>query len=379
MKTNKRKIFSGVFKTLSLAVLIGMPGVSNGQTLKSVLGSDLLIGTALTEGQITGRDSKGQALVLEQFNCVVAENCMKPEVVHPRPGVWNFELADKLIDLAQKNNITVNAHVLVWHSQTPDWYFYKDKEKKQLKSRKEMLKFMKEHIFTVARHFKGKVVGWDVVNEAFEDNGTLRNSLWRQTVGDDYIEKAFEYAHKADPDAQLYYNDYSMSKPAKVKGVCEYVRNMQKKGIRIDAIGMQSHNGVDYPNLDDYDRAISQYAGLGLKVMFTETDLNMLPSPKGFNGADISQSFELQEKYNPYRNGLTPEGEKIFEERYLAFFNIYKKHKKDISRITLWGVTDGDSWLNDWPVKGRTNYPLLFDRNHQPKPVVKKIIELWKN
>lgn len=366
---------------------------ANAQTLKETVGQKMLIGTALNVRQVNGMDPKGLDIVKQHFNCVVAENCMKPEELHPSPDKWTWEDADKLVAFAQANNIKVNAHTLVWHSQTPMWFFFKDNkmpegfrpfghrggmDKSLLKSREEMLAFLKDYIFTVAKHFKGKVVGWDVVNEAFEDDGSLRNSLWRQTIGDDFIEKAFEFAHEADPDAQLYYNDYSMSKPAKVKGVCDYVRNMQKKGIRIDGIGMQSHNGLDYPDLDEYDKAITEFASLGVKVMFTELDINVLPNPQQHNGADISQNFELRKELNPYPDGLPKAKQKELEKRYLALFKIYKKHEKDIARITLWGVTDGDSWLNGWPVRGRTNYPLLFDRDYKAKPVVKKICKMFK-
>lgn len=290
----------------------------NAQTLKETVGKNILIGTALNVRQVNGMDPKGLEIVKQQFNCVVAENCMKPEELHPTPDKWTWEDADKLIAFAQANNIKVNAHTLVWHSQCPMWFFFKgnkvpegvnpffrrDFDKSLLKSREEMLAFLKDYIFTVAGHFKGKVVGWDVVNEAFEDDGSLRNSMWRQVIGDDFIEKAFEYAHEADPDAELYYNDYSMSNQKKIKAVCEYMKNMKNKGIRIDAIGMQSHNGLDYPDLGDYEKSIEMIASLGLKVMFTELDINVLPNPQRFGGADISQNFQLKEELNPYKNGL---------------------------------------------------------------------------
>lgn len=362
------------------------------QTLKETIGKDVLVGTALSEYQIMGNDSKALELTKQQFNCIVAENCMKPQELHPSPDVWKWDVADKMIEFAQQNKITVNGHCLVWHSQVPMWFFFKNNEmpkgfnpfqrgnmdKSKLKSREELLQLMKEHIFAVVGHFKGKVIGWDVVNEAFEDNGSMRNSLWRQIIGDDFIEKAFEYAHEADPNAELYYNDYSMNKPAKVKGICEYIRNMKKKGIRIDAVGMQSHIGLDYPDFKEYEQAISDFASLGVKVMFTELDINVLPNPQQFGGAEISQNFELQEKLNPYVNGLPKAKQKELENRYVELFKIYKRHKKDISRITFWGVNDGQSWLNGWPVRGRTNYPLLFDRDYKAKPALKKICKLWK-
>ncbi len=344
--------------------------------LKDVLGKHFLIGAAVNTQLTDGTDPGSEAVVKEQYNQVVAENCMKGEKNHPEVNRFDFADGDKLVEWAQKNGKTVIGHCLVWHSQPPRWMFT-DANGKQV-SREVLIGRMYNHIMTVVTHYKGKVKGWDVVNEAIEDDGSYRKSPYYNIIGPEFIELAFQFAHEADPDAELYLNDYSMAKPAKREMYVKLIRNLKAKGLRIDAIGMQSHNGYNYPDYVEYEKSIDAFAAEGVKVMLTELDINMLPNPHGFSGAEISQKFELQQKYNPYVNGLDKKAQKLFDQRYLELFKIIERHKDVISRVTFWGVNDGNSWLNGWPVAGRTNYPLLFDRNNQAKPVVKDIIKLFE-
>ncbi len=344
--------------------------------LKDVLGKHFLIGAAVNTQLTDGTDPGSEAVVKEQYNQVVAENCMKGEKNHPEVNRFDFADGDKLVEWAQKNGKTVIGHCLVWHSQPPRWMFT-DANGKQV-SREVLIGRMYNHIMTVVTHYKGKVKGWDVVNEAIEDDGSYRKSPYYNIIGPEFIELAFQFAHEADPDAELYLNDYSMAKPAKREMYVKLIRNLKAKGLRIDAIGMQSHNGYNYPDYVEYEKSIEAFAAEGVKVMLTELDINMLPNPHGFSGAEISQKFELQQKYNPYVNGLDKKAQKLFDQRYLELFKIIERHKDVISRVTFWGVNDGNSWLNGWPVAGRTNYPLLFDRNNQAKPVVKDIIKLFE-
>lgn len=344
--------------------------------LQDVMGKYFLIGAAVNTNLVDGKDPQAETVVKEQFNQVVAENCMKGEENHPAVNRFDFRDGDKLVDWAQKNGKTLIGHCLVWHSQPPKWMFTDETGKNV--SRETLIGRMYNHIMTVVTHYKGKVKGWDVVNEAIEDDGSYRQSLYYKIIGPEYIELAFQFAHEADPDAELYINDYSMAKPGKREAYVKLIRNLKAKGLRIDAIGMQSHNGFDYPDYVEYEKSMDAFAAEGVKVMLTELDINMLPNPKGFSGAEISQKYELQKQYNPYVNGLDKKAQKLFNQRYLDLFKIIARHKDVISRVTFWGVNDGVSWLNGWPVAGRTNYPLLIDRNNQLKPVVKDIEKLFE-
>ncbi len=345
-------------------------------SLQSTLGKHFLIGVAVDTRLPAGQDPAAEAIVKEQFNQVVAENCMKGEVNHPEVNRFDFTDGDKLVDWAQKNGKTVIGHCLVWHSQPPKWMFT-DANGKPV-SREVLIGRMYNHIMTVVTHYKGKIKGWDVVNEAFEDDGSYRKSPYYNIIGPEFIELAFQFAHEADPNVELYYNDYSTSKPGKREAICKLVRSLKSKGLRIDAVGMQSHNGYNYPDYAEYEKSIEAFAAEGVKVMMTELDVNMLPNPEGFGGAEVSQNFELQAKYNPYVKGLDKKAQKLFNQRYLDLFKIIERHKNVISRVTFWGVNDGHTWLNDWPIKGRTNYPTLIDRNNQLKPVAKEIEKLFQ-
>lgn len=345
-------------------------------TLKDVLGKYFLVGAAVDRNLPAGEDPQAETLVKAQFNQVVAENCMKGELIHPEVNRYDWTDADRLVDWSQRHGMTLIGHCLVWHSQPPKWMFTDETGKNV--SRETLIGRMYSHIMTIVTRYRGKIKGWDVVNEAFEDDGSYRKTPYYNIIGPEYLALAFQFAHEADPDAELYYNDYSMSKPGKREAVCQLVRQLKAKGIRIDAVGMQSHNGYNYPDYSDYEKSIEAFAAEGVKVMLTELDMNMLPNPKDFNGAEISQNFKLMEQYNPYVKGLDKKAQKLFNQRYLDLFRIVERHKDVISRVTFWGVNDGHTWLNDWPVKGRTNYPMLFDRDYQAKPVVKDILKLFE-
>ena len=364
-------------KILTL-ILTMMPLASMAQQgLKDAIGKYCLIGAAVNQWQSDGQVPEADAVLDKHFNCAVAENCMKPESLAPAEGIFDFRVADKFVSYCQQHNLKVLGHCLVWHSQAPDWWFTNGYAASR--ASKEVVKArLIKHIKTVVGHYKGQVHGWDVVNEAIEDDGSFRKSPYYNLLGEEFIEIAFRTAHEADPDAELYYNDYSMAGAKKREAVCRLVKNLKAKGLRIDGVGMQSHNGLDYPNLDEYEKSIDAFAACGVKVLITELDINVLPNPQGFGGADIAQNFELQKKFNPYVEGLPAAKEKEVEKRWMELFKIYYKHRDQISRINLWGISDGGSWLNGWPMKGRTNYPLLFDRQYKAKPVVNEIIKLYK-
>ena len=373
MRKGRINLLAGVVAISALVGFSCKPAQKPEPTLKDAFANKFYIGTAMNAEQIMGTDSATVEVIKKNFNAIVAENCMKSGPIQPEEGKFDFELADKFVEFGEKNNMYITGHCLVWHSQAPRWFFTdslgNDVTPEVLTER------MKTHIFTVMGRYKGKIKGWDVVNEAVEDDGSYRNSKFFQILGEDFIKLAFQFAHEADPEAELYYNDYSMAIPTKRDGVVAMVKKLQEQGVKIDGIGMQGHVSIDGPSIEEFEKSIEAYAALGVKVMITELDMTVLKMPDPSVGAEVSASFEYKQELNPYVDGLPDSINTIYEQRYLDFFKLFLKHQDKISRVTLWGVNDANSWKNDWPIFGRTDYCLLFDRQNQPKPVVAKIIE----
>jgi endo-1,4-beta-xylanase len=240
--------------------------------------------------------------------------------------------------------------------------------------RETLLKRMRDHISTVVGRYKGRIQGWDVVNEALNEDGTLRQSPWMKIIGEDYIAKAFEYAHAADPKAELYYNDYSVENEAKRRGAVALIQKLKAQGAHITGIGLQGHNKMDWPTVEQQDATIAAFAQLGIKVMITELDVDVLPAAMRQQSADVSLNVEARARLNPYADGLPDAVQQALAKRYADLFGVYLKYRGVVTRVTFWGVTDGDSWLNNWPVRGRTSYPLLFDRDGKPKPAFDSVI-----
>lgn len=339
--------------------------------LKTVLAEKFLIGVAVNPGQAAERDSVGAALIKKHFNSVVAENCMKSEVIHPEEGRYDFTLSDEFVRFGEENKMFIIGHTLIWHSQLPEWFCIDEKgenvEPEVLKAR------MREHIHTVVGRYKGRVKGWDVVNEAIETDGSYRKSLFYQILGEEFIPLAFQYAHEADPDAELYYNDYGMAHEGKRNAVVTLVKSLKEQGLRIDGVGIQGHMGMDHPNYDEFEKSIVAFGQAGVKVMITEWDMSALPTVNA--GANVADTVSFNDKLNPYPVELPDSVSAVWNERMETFFRLFEKHSDVISRVTAWGLSDGNSWLNYWPIKGRKDYPLLFDRHFQPKPFVRDILE----
>lgn len=339
-------------------------------SLKDAVGDKFLMGVALNVNQSSGVDTSSIKLVKQHFNSIVAENCMKCEVIHPEEDRYDFTLADQFVSFGEKNGMAVIGHCLIWHSQLAPWFCVDEKGNNVTP---EVLKQrMKDHITTIVTRYKGRIKGWDVVNEAILEDGSYRKSKFYEILGEEFIPLAFQYAHEADPDAELYYNDYAMNMPGKREGVVKLVSSLKEKGIRIDAVGMQGHMGMDYPDINEFEQSIVAFAGTGVKVMVTEWDMSTLPTVK--QSANISDTVAYQKMLNPYPETLPDSVSKAWNNRMKQFFGLFEKHADVISRVTAWGVSDSDSWKNDFPVKGRHDYPLLFDRNYQPKPFVKEIM-----
>lgn len=341
--------------------------------LKDHFSKMFLIGNALNARQILGKDSIALEFTAKNFNSITAEDAMKWERIHPRPGVYNFTIADSMVAYGMRNNMFIVGHCLVWHSQVPDWVF-QDSTGKQL-TRDALLDRLKEHIFTVVGRYKGKVKGWDVVNEAIGDDGQIRKTKWYEIIGEDYVQKAFEYAKEADPAAELYYNDYNIELKGKREGVTKLIKSLQEKSIKVDAIGIQGHWHLDSPSLQEIDESFKAYAALGCKVMVTEFEVNVIPEPN-IVGAEISQRGKYDEKLNPYAQGFPDSMQVVLAKRYADLFRVFVSNRDILTRVTFWGLHDGYSWKNNWPIPGRKNYPLLFDRNYQPKPAYDSVIKV---
>jgi len=331
------------------------------------------VGTCVNQWQFSRPSPDVEQVIAGTFNTVTPENELKPQSVQPREGEWRFEAGDRFVAFAEKHHMKPIGHCLVWHSQTGAWMF-KDAEGKPA-SRELVVKRMREHIHKVVGRYRGRIKGWDVVNESFGGDGRLHRSPWLDRVGPDFMELAFKFAHEADPNCELYYNDYGMDNPRKRDGVVKMLREFKRKGIRIDGVGMQSHHHLRSPNLCHYEDSIAAFAAEGVKVMITELDISVLPSAWGVT-AEISTSHEYRQKYDPYREGLPAEKQQELADRYVELFKIYQRHAKSIDRVTFWGFTDKSSWLNGFPVRGRTDYPLLYDRALQPKPCARAIAAL---
>jgi len=348
------------------------------QTLKDAYKKNFHIGVALNLDQIVGKEPKTIEVVEKHFNSITPENILKWEEVHPEPNRYNFDAVDRYVALGEKNKMHIIGHTLVWYMQTPDWVF-QDEAGKPL-NREALLERMKDHIFTIVGRYKGRIHGWDVVNEAVANDGQLRKSKWFEILGEDHIIKAFEYAHEADPNAELYYNEYDYEVKPKCDGVVKLIKNLQSKGVRLDGVGIQGHWFTDYPCIDDVERQILALSNLGIDIMITELDVSALPFyPVDSKIVDIS-SFdpELQKKYNPYPDVLIDSAQRDLAKRYADLFSLFLKHRDKISRVTFWAVHDEQSWRNYIPIKGRTDHPMLFDRNCKPKPVLDAIIKAAK-
>ncbi len=365
------KMFYLIFLPFFFQIICGSAAAQT--TLKDAFKNDYLIGTALSTQQVLSKDPKAMKCLEENFNSISPENLLKWDAVNPLPGKFNFAPADSYVALGEKYHMFIIGHCLVWHSQVPRWVF-QDSTGKPV-TREVLLTRMKDHIFAVVGRYKGRINGWDVVNEAIEDNGQLRKTKWLNIIGNDYIEKAFEYAHEADPNAELYYNDYNQWMPGKRAAVVKLINDLKSKGIKITGIGIQGHWGLDYPPMASIDSSMKAYTDAGCKIMITELDMDILPNPFNNTSADVSKRFELTKKSNPYATGLPDSVETKEANRYAEFFKLFLKYKGSLTRVTFWGMSDAQSWRNNWPIWGRSAYPLLFDNNYQPKPAYFSVIK----
>src|SRR5690554_1890012 len=354
--------------------------VETPSTLKEAYRDACLLGTAVNQEITSGEDALSKEIVLQQFNSITVENVMKAEEINPTPGVYNFAPADEFVAFGEANGMHIVGHTLVWHNQTPDWVFLD--ERGEPKTPHAQAEWMRQHIEAVAGRYAGRVHAWDVVNEVIADDGSYRPTTWVNAIGDgdELVKLAFRYASEYAPDAELYYNDFNAWRPEKRDGIVRMVRMLQEEGIRIDGIGIQGHWGLNYPSTAHIEAAIDAYAALGVKVMITELEVDVLPLTR--EGQIIGQGlmhpqFELPEFkafLDPYRDGLPDAVQQQLADRYAELFRIFHGRRDKLHRVTVWGVEDGMSWKNGYPIPNRTNHPLLFDRQGQPKPALRAVL-----
>ena len=348
-----------------LAISFGPAWAQEPTNLKEAYGAKFALGAAIDTPNLKEAEL---AVLLANFTNITPENCMKPAPIEPEEGKYAFAEADALVDFAQRKGLKINGHCLIWNEQCPEWFFL---DNGKPADRGLVLKRMIDHITTQVTHFKGKVFSWDVVNEALGDGSEyLKPTRWQKSIGDDYIAQAFITASKTDPQAELYYNDYNIEQPDKREKALRLIRDLKKQKIRIDGIGIQGHWELDKIPYKDIEDSIIAFHNEGLKVMITELDLDMVP--RSMSGANASAHDQGTD--DPYANGCPPEILQRQADQYARLFALFRKHADKISRVTFWGLDDGRSWLNTWP-RQRTNYPLLWGRDLQPKPALPAVLQ----
>ena len=369
---------------LAGSVLVGMlPHAAAAQapaSLRDAYRDAFLIGSSVGGGLVSGRDSLAQGIAIQQYNTITAENVMKAGPINPQPGVYNFAPADAYVEFGERNDMFIVGHTLVWHNQTPDWFF--QDEQGNPNTKEAQVERLRSHIEAVAGRYAGRVHAWDVVNEVIDNDGSYRPTTWVNGIGDgdELVKLAFRYAAQYAPDTELYYNDFNAWRPTKRDGIVRMVRMLQREGIRIDGIGMQGHWGLNFPKNEYIEAAIDSFAALGVKVMITELDVDVLPLTR--EGQIIGQGMsdpqfqleEFEEYLDPYKDGLPEEVQAQLTARYRELFEIFYRKRDKIDRVTFWGIHDGASWKNGYPIPRRTNYVTLFDRGRQPKPAYHAVL-----
>ena len=396
MKTSPSSLGSHIGLLMALLLATGASAQTDKlPTLKDAYKGHFYVGVAINRSIVTGESpgfgnrsveqvNKDIALTKEQFNQTSPENDLKWESIHPREGAdgYNFGPADAYVDFGLKNHMFIVGHTLVWHGQTPNWVFAGTTPPPPAPpangpggrsgrgfgyngpraTREELLQRMRDHIHTVVGRYKGKVKVWDVVNEAVADGGpdTLRNSLWRQIIGPDFIAKAFEYAHEADPKAILRYNDYGLENPAKRQKLITLIKQLQAEKVPVMAIGTQTHVSASSPSFAEEDQELTDLDTLGLPVHITELDVNGAQAGQRNTGADVANNAATTQ------GGLVDDADQRLAGQYANLFKAFLKHKS-VKVVTLWGINDGISWR-------AAGKPLLFDGNDQPKPAFGAVI-----
>ncbi|HPH46585.1 MAG TPA: endo-1,4-beta-xylanase [Chryseolinea sp.] len=346
----------------ALCIALSAQSQTNDKGLKDYYKDYFTIGVAVSPQALKTDEAK---LILQQFNSLTPENAMKMGPIHPKENEYFWAGADSITAFAQRNKVKLRGHTLCWHSQAPKWMFV-DAEGKDV-SKEILLQRLKEHITTVASRYKGKVYAWDVVNEAISDGKDeyLRKSKWLEICGEEYIAKAFQWAHEADPDALLFYNDYNEISAVKREKIFKLVKGLKDAGVPIHGVGLQGHWAVNEPSRQQLDSTLTRFAELGLKIQITELDISVYSKEHGAR----------QAKPEDTNTTFTSEREQKRLEVYKMCFELFRKHQKSITSVTFWNISDRGSWLDNFPVRGRKDYPLLFDKDLKPKKAYWEVVK----
>ncbi|MEK6481387.1 endo-1,4-beta-xylanase [Catalinimonas sp. 4WD22] len=304
-------------------------------------------------------------LIKQEFISITAENAMKMGPIHPRENEYFWADADSIVAFAERNNMKMRGHTLCWHNQTPDWMFV-DAQGDSV-SKEVLLGRLKDHITEVVTRYKGKIYAWDVVNEVISDQADAfyRQSPWYKICGEDYIAEAFRYAHEADPQALLFYNDYNEIDSLKRSKIIKMVNELKAEGVPIHGIGLQGHWAINEPSEEQLEQTLSDFAETGLELQITELDISVYP--KEHSARERRPEDENDE--------FTAERKQKQREVYDICFALFRKHQDDITSVTFWNISDRGSWLDNFPVRGRKDYPLLFDENLEPKEVYQDVVD----
>ncbi len=342
------------------------PVIDSSKGLKDYYKEYFTMGVAVSPWALKTEEA---GLILQQFNSMTPENAMKMGPIHPKENEYYWKDADSIAAFAKRNNLKLRGHTLCWHNQTPRWFFTDSATGKQV-IKEVLLQRLKDHITTVVSRYKGTIYAWDVVNEVISDNKDeyFRNSLFYQICGEEFIAKAFQWAHEADPDALLFYNDYNEINAVKREKIFKLVKGLKDAGVPIHGVGLQGHWAINEPSEQQLDSTINRFAQLGLKLQVTELDISV-----------YSKEHDARDKKPEDTNtSFTEEKERKQMEIYKMCFKVFRKYKNAISGVTFWNISDKHSWLDNFPVRGRKDYPLLFDTTHQPKKAYWQVVDFDK-
>ena len=333
---------------------------SDTKGLKDYYKDFFTMGVAVSPASLKGDEA---ALILQHYSSITPENSMKMAPIHPEENRYNWKGADEIVEFGEKHNLKVRGHVLCWHEQAPAWFFVDDKGRDV--SKEVLLQRLKDHITTVVTRYKGRIYAWDVVNEviADEDDKFYRDTPWYRICGEEFIAKAFEYAHAADPQALLFYNDYNSEPRVRRDKICKLVKQLKDNGVPIHGVGLQGHWNIYYPEEKELRDALESYSRLGVQVQMTELDVSIYPWEKNPRKRKEGESDKL-----------TQELELRQAEFYKMAFRLLRDYKESITAVTFWNISDRKTWLDVYPVQGRKNYPLLFDVNLKPKKAYWEVV-----